>query len=482
MLTETTTTRTHKSWLLHWSLACWLVAAIPHFVFSQGSATERSPAFEPAPTTWTNDKGVPIEAEFVRMTDEGVVLRLVRDGREATVPLTKLSIESIYQATRLANPEEFTKPIPQAEVKPDVPELPELNFSLDEMLQSPYSDSTTIEQFFEIAQRLPAEGNYMSLWHGLPPKMQTDVEDLIVRTYQLLGPSTITQLQTLINSCHSITSGKRSFILNHPLLSNPPQLLEQVHRTLPLASGMLQGLGQADLWEASNFQKGSVARWLAKLNRAIAPSILAAQEIAHETLGPGANQPQETLRYNIVSQSADTAEVEVIPNGAPAVKKRFQKIGNIWIDVQAMNQLRKGVNSAKEKLAADAKPEVAAIQGALGGTIAAIGGLERAQSQEEFDQAIAQLRTISEAFAKSMGIPLPGSPGAGSSSGSQMGSGGYSGSGSPMNSGGYSGSGSPMNSGGFRGSGTPMNSGGNSGSGSSMGPGARSGSGSGSAN
>ena len=121
---------------------------------------------EPAPTTWTNDKGVPIEAEFVKMTDEGVVLRFAPDGREAAVPINRLSIDSIYQAVRLANPSAFSKPVPKAEVIPEGPVLPEFNMTVEDLLQNPYSESTSLEDYLEISRACRAR--VISSVHGIP--------------------------------------------------------------------------------------------------------------------------------------------------------------------------------------------------------------------------------------------------------------------------------------------------------------------------
>jgi hypothetical protein len=383
---------------------------------------------EPAPTTWTNDKGVPIEAEFVRMTDAGVVLKLTRDGREAAVPLTKLSIESIYQAVRLANPAEFSKPIPKAEVKVEGPELPELNLTVEELLQSPFKENSSIEQFFETLERLPEEGNFFVGWHTLPPKMQNDIEDLIIAVHQKLGASTMKQIQVLLGDLNTIATEKKKFVLGLPKVGSNPQLITGLDRAWPLLSGLTTALSKEEHWQASNFQKGNVPRWLAKLSLDVAPIIIAAQKVADDSLGPMAALPTGFPKHTIVSQSADTAEVELTVANLPPVKKHFQKLGNIWIDVKDMNELRHKVDEAKENMASGGEKEVQAIRAGLSGLIAVVGGLARANSQEDFTQAVALLQTMTGGLTQAMGGPAAGS---GNSSGSgSMGS-PYGGTGPP---------------------------------------------------
>ncbi len=374
-------------------------------------ASAASAAAEPAPTTWTNDKGVPIEAEFVRMTDAGVVLRLTRDGREAAVPLTKLSIESIYQAVRLANPQAFSKPVPKAVTKPSGPELPELQLTVDELLQNPFKDGTTIEQYFELCERLPQEGNFFSQWHTLPPQMQSDIEDLIVQGHRLLGPSTVKQIQTLLSDLKTITSQKKKFVLGLPDVASSPQLVAVIDELWPLANGIVSALAKDEHWQASNFEKSNVKRWLAQLSLDLAPSLMAATQASAGRGGEGAGlSPGQMLqppRYTIVSQTAGTAEVEVAHGSLPAVKKQFQKIGNVWIDVQAMNDLRRQVDDAKKQMAEDGEKAVGTIRSALSGLVAAQGGLARAETQEEFTQAYALLRTFATGMTQSLGLTAP---------------------------------------------------------------------------
>ena len=363
---------------------------------------------EPAPTTWTNDKGVPIEAEFVRMTDAGVVLKLTRDGREAAVPLTKLSIESIYQAVRLANPQGFSKPVPKAVIKPQGPELPELQLTVDEILQNPFKDGTTIEQYFELCERLPREGNFFSQWHALPAKMQSDIEDLIVEGHRLLGPPAIKQIQTLLGDLQTITSQKKKFVLGLPDVANNPQLVAMVDELWPLANGVVSALAKDEHWQPSNFEKPNVKRWLAQLSLDLAPSLMAASEAANKSSGalmPG--MQVEPVKHTIVSQTADTAEVEVTYGNLPAVKKQFQKVGNVWIDVKAMNELRSQIDNAKKQLAESGEKTVATIRSALLGLVAVQGGLARAETQEDFTQAFTQLRTFATGMTQSLGLAAP---------------------------------------------------------------------------
>ncbi len=114
--------------------------------------------------------------------------------------------------------------------------------------------------------------------------------------------------------------------------------------------------------------------------------------------------PLEPAKYTIISQTAETAEVNVTRFQSPPVKTQYQKIGNIWIEVKAMNALRHSVDGAKEHMAQGAEQAVGAIRTGLSGIIAAAGGLARAETQEDFTQAVTLLRTMVGGMTQSMGL------------------------------------------------------------------------------
>ncbi len=361
---------------------------------------------EPPPSVWTNDKGVQLEADFVRMTEDAVVLKRKLDGKEISVPLALLSIDSHYQAVKLANPTAFSKPVPKAEVKPAEPELelPKLDLNLAQMLKSPFPQETKIDQFLEILQRESEAGNFFVGWHALPPKMQTDVEEVIIKGYGFIGPAVIKQVQILLRDLNTIAQDKKEFVLGLPELASAGPVKAQIEQQWPLVASLSAGLAKEENWQEANFQPGKVPTWLANLNIALAPSILAGMEAAKTALPPGMIPSASDIKYNVISQTATSAEVEIVTGVAPPVKKSFQKVGNIWIDTQAMNELRKSIDAAKEKMAQGPPPEIGMVKTALSGVIAAVGGLARAGSQEEFNDAASLLRDMMSGLTQSAGI------------------------------------------------------------------------------
>ncbi len=120
------------------------------------------------------------------------------------------------QAVKLGNPAAFSKPVPKAEIETVVTfKLPELNLSMNEMLKSPFTTGTSIEQFLAIVKREVAAGNFMVAWHALPPKIQADSQEVLVKAFAVVGPSTIKQIQILLRDLNTIVQEKKEFIFNH---------------------------------------------------------------------------------------------------------------------------------------------------------------------------------------------------------------------------------------------------------------------------
>lgn len=399
-------------------LACTLLLGATANLFGQD---------EPSPTKWSDAQGRELEAEFVRMTDETVVLRLIKDGREVPVPLASLSLQSHLQAVKLANPEAFSKPIPKAEVKPEFEpvELPELNLSVAEMLKSPFPPNVKIDQYFDILKREYAAGNFFVDWHGLPPKIQTDIEDVIVKAVEVIGPTTITQVQILLRDLNTVVQDKQEYLFANPQIAAQPEVVGELKKHWPFISGFVAALTKTEHWQPDNFQKGKVVPWLAGFTASMAPHIVAGLDLAKASLPPGAAFPDPAnTQFTVLSQTADSAEVEITRGpGLPTEKLKFQKVGNIWINPKAMNELRKQLDAAQAQLAKGPGPEVALVRTTLGAVIAAVGGLARANSQEEFDFAVQNLADMAQGLMQSIPGAAAGGPAAGAPAGGPPGGG-----------------------------------------------------------
>ena len=248
------------------------------------------------PNKWTSADGRELAAEFVRLAGDSVVLRL-NHGREVSVGLSSLSLDSHLQAVKLANPAAFSKPVPKAEIKQEVKvEIPELNLNVSDMLKSPFPSNPTIEQFFDVLKREHDAGNYFVDWHAIPPKMQSDIEDVIVKAVEVVGPTTINQIRILLARCEYRRSRQtRIHSGQSDGCQQPATGCSTRERHWPLIARGGGAFTQEDLWSADNFQKGKVVPWMAKFSAGVTPYSLAVLATVKGELPPGIQIPDPNL-------------------------------------------------------------------------------------------------------------------------------------------------------------------------------------------
>lgn len=335
-------------------------------------------------TTWTSAKGVAIEAEFIRLTDDGVILKLKADGREANVPFASLSLESHLQALKLGKPEAFNKPLVKAEVKVE-PLAPSNPLNVADVLRSPFTGDETIDQFINKLSDENDRGNAFVLWHALPPKMQEDLETLGVKAMGKVGTAPLLQIQTLLADVDYVLTQKKDFIFGYPAMAQVPQA-SQVEENWPLILSFTSKLAEESLWEPSNFEKGKMVPWLARLI-----SIFGQQSDRFRELAASMPEapPVQSLKSMVTvnKQTATTAELTVsLPNAPPQDVKAI-KVGKVWVVNEWMLELRKLVDEGLKNI--DSMPSVAPqIQGAMALAIPVVGGLKNAKTQEEFNGAV----------------------------------------------------------------------------------------------
>lgn len=373
-------------------------------------------------TIWKDATGREVEAEFVRLTDDGVVLRLKSNGREVETQLSKLSLESHLQAIKLARPEEWSKPLPKAYVPPKRLE-PSNEIDSDSLLESPFSGDETIDQFIGKIKSENDRGNYFVAWHCLPVKMQNDIAKLASKGMSKVGSQPLGQIAKLLKDISSILNEKEDFVFNNPNIAGNPMIAGPLKQQWPLLREIFMSLSEDGFWDEENFTEENIPGWLAKL-----ASVFGRH---HDTLdaatGGMSSQNVDSL-FTIVSQTASSAKLEFQPPaspipGVPQPPKQevtARKLGKIWIVDAWMKELRKGVDEGLKQI--DAAPEVGGqISTALAFTVVPIiTPLKNAKTQEEFDAAVENIVSsvggLIESQMQGMG-GMGGGPGGGSGTG-----------------------------------------------------------------
>lgn len=322
---------------------------------------------------WTNPEGKSVTGEFVRMDSKSVMIR-TEAGREIEIPLSSLSFESHLQAIKLAKPEAFTKELVKA---PEVIQPVKLSAQvpLGSVVDSPFGDDPTIDEFLRIAIGEWKRGNNFVVWHMLPPRMQQDVQRLALQNIQALGPTGLNQVRTFVSLMASLAAKKRDWIVESdlaalfPIQVDSPQSVEQ----WPIMVGMLEKLSDKSLWDSSNFQTQSIVPWLATMFELL----LYVREMSGEL---------NDISTNVVSQSAERAEVEVTIGSRETVTYQFQKVGNIWVVPEIMNDLRARVD---EQLSGSAGQQLSnVVMTVLPLAVPVMTQLDQAKTRDEFDSIV----------------------------------------------------------------------------------------------
>ncbi len=347
---------------------------------------------ESSQTTWTNAKGNSLKAEFVRVSGDSVILKVQGNGREVSVPLVSLSFDSHLQAIKLANPEAFSKPLVKAPSGSGAMARSSSPAMLDvsEVLRSPIPDNPSIEQLLStIETELNENNNPMVLWHALTPSMQADVESVIIKAADVGGPF-ITQFQTLIGHLSTIVQSKKQFVLSHPFVASQPQLVSQLNDAWPAISSAVVALDTPSLWDKSNFTPGNVAPWLAKVFRSLEPLEEHAGNFPTSGATPGwfgDLKNIKTVKLNILSQSADSAEVELLGDGGQGVLKlSLKKVDGRWLPSEMLDQWDRAIEEINRKLSSVKPGDLATTNFLFGSIVGTLAQLAQADSQEAFDK------------------------------------------------------------------------------------------------
>lgn len=341
------------------------------------------------PLQWSLVGGKPFPAEFVRVTENGVVLRQASSGRETEVPFSKLDIKSHFQAKKLASPESYNKPLVKAEVKPEGPKI-ELIRALPEDLESPFPEDPSIEQFMSTLKGELEAGNIAAGWHALPPRMRDDIETLAEKAGDKLGPSMVGQIRKVMESVGIIAQEKSEYLLANPLVNSQPGVAQMVKPIWPEISNLIGAITLKDHWQSENYKKGNLFPAVVTFTKTVEPFADALEQKAKPLFPPGA-VPSQTFEYKILSQSKDRAEVEIDAFGQPKQKLAFQKVGKIWLVPSMMNNMRKGIDEGTKALDNLQPSQLSAISFGLTGVNAIVGKLAAAESQEDFDASVQQL-------------------------------------------------------------------------------------------
>ncbi len=348
---------------------------------------------QPPKQKWTSSAGAVIEAEFVRL-DAGAVL-VKKDGKEISVPLAKLSMESHLQALKLAKPGAYAKPAPKAVVG-----LEQTAESTKLLNESPFAADQTIEQCLDTLGAEIQAGNATAMWHMLTPEMQADVEDVVVSAVNAGGKGMLVQLRALMKHVATIVHDKKTFIISSPIVASNQKMARDLQLNWDQLVVFTDAMTDKANWDSANFKAGNVGPWMAALTSKLGKATVTMNAMAAKS-GLPTSDLKKLVAYKIVSKSDDSAIVQSLyappPVMNPQTRQMMQpklpqpvewvKVSGKWLPKELVDNWKDGVVLTKSQL----DLVMPSVSGGLAVAIPIASSLANAKTQQEFNAALQQV-------------------------------------------------------------------------------------------
>lgn len=380
---------------------------------------------------WTDLSGSKtIQAKFLRLEGDSVILEKA-DGQEIAVPLNKLNLKSQAQAKRLANPQAFEKKASSSPAMKPKSSSGE-NGEPVSTAKSSSSDSaestrttklpsgiTATETLKLIAEELKKD-NYAVLMDTMSDEQIEVMKNIFATAATKLNKSSFDSIKSLFKRSGKVMSEKKEFIMNYPKL--PPQVKPRLSAHYDTIVAVLTDFVASPAANYKTWSEGDAVTLLPEVIRMvdIYGSKIAETE---KTLDPnsqinmsnvlsiwGANVSKNDIvsgKVLIASENGDKATLEFVGVNGEKQTSDLERVNGRWLAIEN-DVYRSNMAAAKQQLAQLEAVDASQISGQLTLGLAVVGGLigqlERANSQEQFNQQMDQL-------LQSAGQMIPGAGG-----------------------------------------------------------------------
>jgi|GEM_PF-2280882 len=379
---------------------------------------------------WTDLSGSKtIQAKFLRLEGDNVILEK-SDGQEIAVPLNKLNLKSQAQAKRLANPQAFEKkPSSSPAMKPKSSSTESSgSVSTAKSSSSESTDKasaklptgiTATETLKLIAEELKKD-NYAILMETMSDEQIQVMKDIFATASTKLNKSSFDSIKSLFKRSGKVMSEKKEFIMNYPKLPSEvkPRLSAHYDTIVAVLTDFVAS-------PAANYKTWSEGDAVTLLPEVIRMVDIYGSKIAEteKTLDPnsqinisnvlsvwGANVSKNDIvsgKVRIASENGDKATLEFVGVNGEKQTSDLERVNGRWLAIEN-DVSRNNMAAAKQQLAQLEAVDASQISGQLTLGLAVVGGLigqlERANSQEQFNQQMDQL-------LQSAGQMIPGAGG-----------------------------------------------------------------------
>lgn len=363
--------------------AAFLLIAFAFWCFSGTDSTARAEQWTSLSTNKTT------QAAFLGMWQDNVVLRLT-DGRRVVVPKNQLTAASRLQADELAakKAEVLQTRIDELSAGPATEAIASVEPAA---AYNPLPDSVSLKDFVEAAGKELEAGHLRTLWDSLPKSYQNDVKDLMRLTNETTDKEQYVMNQRLAAQLGRTLLKQRDFAFNYPAMDSvPPEAMGIIEKVYSPVAGIVSILGDQDVLSLEAIRADDWEPMIAELDQKLAPHLAALLRVVPIEYNPLASLTN--LNPDAVQMNGDARGTVTItgPDGKNA-DLAFVLMDGKWLPEPMVADWSESMAEAKKQVtatASQAQQSAAASSAAISFVGAALGNIESAETQEEFNEII----------------------------------------------------------------------------------------------
>lgn len=235
------------------------------------------------------------------------------------------------------------------------------------------------------------EGHAEVLWDALPSSYQTDIKDVVSLFAQNMDEELYNKGFSVVNKLVDVLQMKKTFILGHPMIMGMTEGKIQ-DETYDAIVKTLQTYTKSDISTLQGVKNLDIRSFLQKTGSNAVTDLQQLSKLGDEA--PPIERFQD-IKVELIDQSGDVATLKLTAGEEEPEEVEFTKVEGKWVPKEMADKWPEGIADAKAKmndLPDQITPE-AKTQAMMGMDMAlsALGQLEAAQSQEEFNTALGSI-------------------------------------------------------------------------------------------
>ena len=336
---------------------------------------------------WTSlENNQTVQGAFLGMWQDNVVLRLW-NGRRVVVAKAKLTAESRMQADDLAAAmqENRQRRIDELSASNSSTVMPTVEPA------KPYNalpQSAGLKEFVEAASKELEAGHVRVLWDALPTKFQNDLKEVVQLSNQSGDDQAFLVNQRLAAQLGRTLLAQREFFFNYPAMEQiPPPVMDMVRKMYSPTAGIISVMGDQEAISFDMMKEGNLDSIIANLDEKLAPHIAEILRNIPIDFNPLASLT--SINANAVTMDADdVGSISITTPDGQNQTLQFLRVDGKWLPKGMAGDWDNMMAQARQQANVVAPEASAGAVAAAGMVGAALGTIESAETQEEFNDVL----------------------------------------------------------------------------------------------